>query len=343
MNKNLTIEISPKTIFTTIVILVFLMVAWRLRGIIFALIISIILMSGFSPLVGWFENKGLNKVVAVALTYILAIGALGLILFMILPPLILQTREFFQNLPFYVTTASESLNTSGISAINSEDVANILSARIGEVLDEVLGLILGVFTGFLTFVTVAVFTFYLLLEKDKIKRNIFRFFPHLPKQRVTSLVHKIDEKLGAWLRGQFVLMIIIGVTTWIGLSLLRIQFALPLAVLAGLLEIVAIIGPIIAAIPAIVIALVQYGSPIPALGVAALYILVQQFENTLIVPKVMERAVGVHPLAIILALLIGGSLFGIIGAVLAVPIAATVQVVIEDIHEHSKEEEQHQK
>ncbi len=335
-NKNLTIEISPKTIFTTIAIVLFLLVAWKLQGIIFALIISVILMSGFAPLVDWFEKKGINKVVAVFLTYILAIGALGLILFTILPPLIIQTREFFKDLPFYVTSVSDSLNNSQISEINSDDVVQILSGRVEALLGEVLGLILNVFTGFLTFITVAIFTFYLLLEKDKIKQNVFHFFPHLQKERVTSVVHRIDEKLGAWLRGQFVLMVIIGITTWIGLSLLRIEFALPLAVLAGLLEVIAIIGPIVAAVPAIIIALVQFGSPVPALGVAALYILIQQLENNLIVPKLMEKAVGVHPLVIILALLVGGSLFGIIGAALAVPIAATTQVLIEDIHSHQK-------
>ncbi|MEX0616309.1 MAG: AI-2E family transporter [Candidatus Woykebacteria bacterium] len=336
MNKNLVIEVSPKSIFTTITILGFLLVAWKLKGIIFALIISVILMSGFSPLVDWFEKKGINKVVAVALTYVIAIGTLGLILFIILPPLIIQTREFFQDLPFYITTVSENLNNNQqFTAINSEDIAKILSSRIEGILSEALGIILNVFTGFLTFITVAVFTFYLLLEKDRIKKNVHVLFPHLPKERVTSVVHKIDEKLGAWLRGQFALMVIIGIMSWVGLSLLRVDFALPLAVLAGLFEIISVIGPILASVPAIIIALVQYGSPIPALGVAALYILVQQLENNLIVPKVMEKAVGVHPLAIILAILIGSSLFGIMGVVLAVPIAATIQVIVEDIHNHS--------
>ena len=333
-NNKLIIEISSKSIFTTISILIFLLVAWRLRGIIFALIISIILMSGFSPLVDWFEKRGIHKVIAVALTYILAIGILGFLLFIILPPLIIQTKEFFENLPFYVSAASERLNDSQLATINSEDVAKILSSRAESVLSEALGLILNVFSGFLTFITIAVFTFYLLLEKDKIKRNMFRLFPHLPKERVTSVVHKVDEKLGAWLRGQFILMVIIGLATWVGLSLLRVQFALPLAVLAGLLEVIAIIGPIVSSIPAILVALVQFGSPIPALGVAALYILIQQLENNLLVPKIMERAVGIHPLSTILAILIGGSLFGIIGVVLAVPIAATIQVLLEDVHNH---------
>jgi predicted PurR-regulated permease PerM len=335
-NKNLSVEISPKTIFTVLTTIIVLLVLWKIRGIILPLVISVVLMSGFSPLVDWFEKRGINKVVAVAFTYILAISALGLILFTILPPLIIQTREFFQNLPFYINTVSENFNNSNVVEINSENVVQILSDRVETVLSEALNLILNVFTGFITFVTVAVFTFYLLLEKDRIKGNIYRLFPHLPKERVTNVVHKIDEKLGAWVRGQFVLMVIIGISTWIGLSLLRIEFALPLAVLAGLLEVVAIIGPIVAAVPAIIIALVQFGSPIPALGVAALYILVQQLENNLIVPKLMEKAVGVHPLAVILALLIGGSLFGIIGAVLAVPVAATAQVIIEDIHNHPK-------
>jgi len=99
--------------------------------------------------------------------------------------------------------------------------------------------------------------------------------------------------------------------------------------------VIAIIGPIVSSIPAILVALVQFGSPVPALGVAALYILIQQLENNLLVPKIMERAVGIHPLSTILAILIGGSLFGIIGVVLAVPIAATIQVLLEDIHNHS--------
>ena len=111
-NNKLTIEISPKSIFNVVAILVLLLVAWKLRGIIFALIISIILMSGFSPLVDWFEKRGIHKVIAVALTYILAIGILGFLLFIILPPLIIQTKEFFENLPFYVSAASERLNDS---------------------------------------------------------------------------------------------------------------------------------------------------------------------------------------------------------------------------------------
>ena len=339
MSKNrVIVEISPKSIIMIISILVLLLIAWKIKAIIFALIISVILMSGFSPLVDWFQKKGLNKLVAVVLTYILAIGTFGLLLFAIIPPLIVRGQEFVVDLPAYINTVIEQLNNTGLVAINSEELTSTLASRASGFLFEARGVLLNVVSGFFTFLIIAVFTFYLLLEKDKIKKNMFYFFPHLPRQRVTAIVHKIDEKLGAWLRGEFVLMLIVGTLTYIGLTILRIEFALPLAVLAGLLEVVPMIGPIISSVPAIIIALVQFNSVLPATGVAALYILVQQLENNLIVPKVMNKAVGVHPLAIILALLIGGSLFGLIGAVLAVPIAATAQVIIEDVHNHSSEE-----
>ena len=338
MNKQrVIVEISPKSILTTVSILILLLVAWKVRAIIFALIIAIILMSGFSPLVDWLQKKGLNKLVSVTLTYVLAIGALGLVLFAVLPPLIVRGQEFFNDLPIYLNSVVEYLNNTGLVNIDSEELTGTLAGRASEYLFEARGVLLNVFSGVLTFLTIAVFTFYLLLEKDNVKKNMFYFFPHLPKERVTKVVHKIDEKLGAWLRGEFILMVIVGVLTYIGLTLLRVEFALPLAVLAGLLEIIAIIGPIVSVVPAVIIALVQYNSVLPALGVSALYVLVQQFENTFLVPKIMNRAVGVHPLAIITSLLIGGSLFGIMGAVLAVPFAATAQVIIEDLHEHSKE------
>ena len=335
--QRVVVEISPKSILTTVAILVLLLVAWKVRAIIFALIISIILMSGFSPLVDWFQKKGLSKIVSVVLTYILAIGALGLVLFAIIPPLIVKGQEFFNDLPIYLNSAVDYLNNTGLVTINSDEITGTLFSRASEYLFQARGVLLNVFSGVLTFLIIAVFTFYLLLEKDNVKKNMFYFFPHLPKERVTKVVQKIDEKLSAWLRGEFVLMVIVGVLTYIGLTLLRVEFALPLAVLAGLLEIVAVIGPIMSAVPAIIIALVQYNSALPALGVTALYVLVQQLENNLLVPKIMNKAVGVHPLAIITALLIGGSLFGIMGAVLAVPFAATAQVIIEDLHEYSKE------
>ena len=333
--KNITtIEVSLKSVFLVIGTLLLLLVAWQIRGVLIALFISFILMSGFAPLVDWLVRRRIPKTLAVITTYLLAIGFFAILLFVVIPPLIREIKEFVNNLPAYVNWISITFSNSNLPEITTDDLAQIVSSRLDTALANLLRVVLNAFSVFLLFIAVAVFSFYLLLERDKIKRNLHHFLPHLPKERVDSLAYKIEEKLGSWVRGEIVLMLIVGTLTYIGLTLLRVEFALPLAVIAGLLEIVPNVGPTISAIPAVIVAFVQ--APILAVGVLALYILVQQLENTLIVPKLMEKAVGLSPLVIIFSLLTGGSLFGIIGALLAVPAAAIIHVIVEDYLESYK-------
>lgn len=327
MQKTTTVEIAPRTIVFTIAFLVTVVVAWKIRTILIALGISVILMSGFSPLVDWLVRRGVNQAVAVGVTYLLAIGGLGLVLFSIIPPMIEQTKIFVGELPNYVTRFSAYLNSLGLPAISSDNLTQILSSRINDALNNLLSFILNAFTGVFTFVSIAVFSFYLLVERDKIKKNIFLFLPDVPKGETLLIAHNIEKQLGAWFRGQVILMFLVGLATWVGLTFLHVPFALPLAVIAGLLETIAVIGPIVSAIPAIVIVLAA-GSPLVVLlGVVALYVLIQQFENYFVVPQVMKEVVGLSPLVTIISLLVGGSLFGVVGAIIAVPSAAALQVV----------------
>ena len=333
--KNITtIEVSLKSVFLVIGTLLLLLVAWQIRGVLIALFISFILMSGFAPLVDWLVKRRINRTLAVITTYLLAIGFFAILLFVVIPPLVREIKEFVNDLPVYVNWISITFSNSNVPGITTDNLDQIVSSRLDTALANLLRVVLNVFSVFLLFIAVAVFSFYLLLERDKIKRNLHHFLPHLPKERVDTLASKIEEKLGSWVRGEIVLMIIVGTLTYIGLTLLRVEFALPLAVIAGLLEIVPNVGPTISAIPAVIVAFVQ--APILAVGVLALYILVQQLENTLIVPKLMEKAVGLSPLVIIFSLLTGGSLFGIVGALLAVPAAAIIHVIVEDYLEAYK-------
>lgn len=334
MKNTTTIEISLKSVLLIILTLILLLVAWKMRGILMGLFIAFILMSGFAPLVDWLVKRGFNKTISVAVTYLLSISFFAALLFYVIPPLIQQTREFVPNLPSYVNWVSGTVGDNSIPGLSNDNLTEIITSRLDTALSNILKVALNAFSVFLTFITVAVFAFYLLLERDKIKRNLYMVIPNLPKERVSSLAHKIEEKLGAWVRGQLLLMLIIGIATYIGLTILRVEFALPLAVIAGLFEIVPLIGPFVSAIPAVIIAFAQ--SPILAIGVVALYILIQQLENNFIVPKLMEKAVGLSPLVIIFAFLVGGSLFGLLGAVIAVPAAAIGHVIFEDFIEASK-------
>ena len=335
MKNVTTIEISLKSILLVIGTLLLLLIAWKIRAVLIALFVAFILMSGFAPLVDWLVKRGVNKALAVAATYLLAIAFFAVLLFAVIPPLVREIREFVNGMPVYINWLSATFSNSNVPGITADNLVQLISSKLDVALSNLLGVALNAFSVLLLFLAVAVFSFYLLLERDKIKRNLHHLLPHLPKERVDSLAHKIEEKLGSWLRGEIVLMLIIGIATYIGLTLLRVEFALPLAVIAGLLEIIPNFGPTISAIPAVIIAFVQ--APILAVGVIALYILIQQLENNIIVPKLMERAVGLSPLVIIFSLLVGGTLFGVIGALLAVPAAAIVHVIIEDFMEAAKQ------
>lgn len=336
MKQATTIEISLKSVLLVIATLLLLFVAWKVRGVLIAFFVAYILMSGFAPLVDWLTKNGVSKTLAVVLTYVLAIGFLAVLLFSVIPPLVEQIREFITKLPIYVDWVTNNFNSwwltnfnsSTVPGVTSENVANILSSKLDTALSNLLTVVKNVFSVFVSFVTIAVFTFYLLLERERIKKNIFRVLPHLPREKVTSLAHKIEDKLGAWIRGEAILMLAVGLATYVGLTILQVDFALPLAVIAGLLEIIPMFGPTVAAIPAVIIAFVQ--SPILAIAVVALYILVQQLENNFLVPKIMEKAVGLSPLVTIFALGVGGTIFGVVGAAMAVPAAAIIQVVFED-------------
>ena len=182
------------------------------------------------------------------------------------------------------------------------------------------------FSNILTVFTIAVFTFYFLLERNNLRKFLDIFVGDDLGDRLVIVVKDIEERLGAWVRGQLLLALIIGLASYLGLFILGISYVLPLALIAGILEMVPIIGPIISAIPAIIVALTV--SPGLALAVAALYIIIQQLENNLIVPTVMHKVLGMPPLAILLALMVGGRLGGVVGIILAVPVLLVIQTVV---------------
>jgi predicted PurR-regulated permease PerM len=151
------------------------------------------------------------------------------------------------------------------------------------------------------------------------------------------LIARMQEKIGRWLRGQLLLSLIIFLMTYAGLTILGVRYALVLALFAGVTELIPYIGPFIGLVPALFIALTQ--SPIVALGVLVLYIIIQQLENYVIVPKVMQRAVGLNPIVIIVAMLVGAKMAGILGIILAVPVATALSVAVGDLFELKRDED----
>jgi predicted PurR-regulated permease PerM len=186
-----------------------------------------------------------------------------------------------------------------------------------------------VFAAILAVITILILTFYLLVESEVLFAGFARLFPRVERPRVEEVSYKISAKVSAWLSGQLILAGAIGASSAVGLWVLGVPYFYVLAVVSAVGEMIPVVGPIFAAIPAILVALTV--SPKTALFVILFYIAQQQIENHLLVPKVMERQVGVSAVTVIAALLIGGALLGIMGALLAVPTAAIIQVIITEI------------
>jgi predicted PurR-regulated permease PerM len=199
----------------------------------------------------------------------------------------------------------------------------------GDAMGTVASALTFAFGGIIALVTVVILTFYLLIESDALFSGFARLFPRAERPRVEEVATKISTKVSAWLNGQMILAGTIGVTAAIGLYLLGVPYFYVLGMIAAVGEMIPVVGPVFSAIPAIGVALTV--SPRVAIFTALFMFAQQQFENHLLVPKVMERQVGVSAVTVIVALLIGASVLGILGALLAVPTAAIVQVVVQEL------------
>ncbi|MBI2039959.1 AI-2E family transporter [Candidatus Microgenomates bacterium] len=317
------IDISHKTIIFIAAFILGLWALYLIRDLLVIIFIGIILMSALNPLVNLFTKAKMPKALSIGITYIIIISLIGGLLFSILPPLIEQTTHLVSSLPPILAQVFSILNID----------RSVVQSELAALSKNVFSITLGIFDNLLAIIFLLVLTFYLLVERDNLETKAASVFIGR-EERVKKLIVQIEEKLGAWLRGQILLSLIVGVLTYLGLIILDIPFAIPLAVVAGVLEVIPVIGPIISSIPGIIIALTI--SPILALGVAAMYFVIQQLENHLIVPQVMRRAVGLNPLVVILAIAIGSRLLGFAGALLAVPIAVVLQIVATEIIEANK-------
>ncbi len=310
------IEISHRTIIFTLAVLVLLWVILQIRDILFLLFISFILMSALRPLVDGLEQLRVPRVLAILLIYGLVFGVFGVSFAGAIPSIVLQSTKLVQELPMFVARVMPYWDFD----------TRAITQQIAPISENIVRVTVGIFSNIITLVTVLVFTFYFLLERKHLESILTGVMGGDGAKQVIVTMREIERRLGSWVHGELLLMCFIGVLVYVGLTVLRVDFALPLAIIAGVLEIVPMIGPIVSAIPAVLVALAT--SPLLALSVVALYFIVQQVENNLVVPLVMRKSVGLPPLLTITALMIGARLAGLAGAVLAVPIVLVLQVML---------------
>jgi len=317
--KKTYVSISPSIVIFTTAFLFSLYFFYQIRDILVIFFLSFILMVALNPAVTKLQSKIKSRAISIAVVYILAaITGISLLAFL-LPPLASELAQLVKtiNLPYF----QEELSSLKFTA---QGLTQIIDSY-GSSINTVLSLITSTFSGIFTFLTLLVISFYLLIDEPKFHLKI-AWFTKKPSHFIIArrFLDDMEQQLGGWVRGQVILMTTIGVITYIALSLIGVPYALPLALLAGLLEILPNLGPTLASVPAIAIAWI-YGGHIMALIVAGYYILVQQIENSFLVPRVMKKNADVNPLIALLSILTGFSLAGVTGGFLAIPIYITLR------------------
>jgi predicted PurR-regulated permease PerM len=312
-------------------------VLYQVRTVLLLLYVSTLLAIGFSPVVRWLERrryyagnrrKRLPRWAAILVLYVGLIALMSGVLAVIIPPFVGQVVDLWGALPSYVDQLQKTLVRYRLITPRwtwSELLKSLPSPQLA--LTGVLTAVQGVLGVLGALVTVIVLPYYLLIEADSLRNGFLRLFPDDRRARAAGVADAVTLKVGAWLGGQLLLSAIIGATAALGLWLLGVPYFYVLALLAAIGEFIPVVGPILAAIPAILVALTV---SLETGLFTAVYFTVQQFvENHFLVPRVMQKQVGLSAVGVIVALLIGTELLGVVGAVLAVPTAAIVQVLFQ--------------
>ncbi len=317
-----TVSIDPTSIFLTLFILLTLYFLYYIKGILLMVLMAFIIMVGLHPLSHLlYKRFKLPKVFSIIMTYVIFLTVVGTFLAFILPPLASELYQLLRIIELPVL--NEQIRNFNFTLQEISAIAD----KVGSSVNFVYQIINTTFSSIFTLFTLLVISFYMMLERDDLYKKVY-WFSRDPAHLKTAkeFIDSVERQLGGWVRGQLILMFVVGAMTYVGLTLLSIPHALPLAILAGLLEIIPNIGPTISAIPAIFIAYLTFG-PLMAAVTLLLYIVTQQLENNFLVPKVLGANANVNPLTAILAIIIGLKVAGVVGALLSIPIYIVIRTV----------------
>lgn len=330
------VAIKTSTIVKIVVVLLVLWFAWLIRGVVALLFIALFLAALMHPAAAWGAKKRIPKGLTVLFIYLILFALLGASFALIVPTLLKQVgnlSEVFSSLIVTVSTGVQSvralteqygfLHNLNASFAALQQQASLAAGGLFDTLS-------GIFGGLAGLVVVLVMAFYMVVEEKGAVRLFQNLVPGKFQDVSAKIISQVEVKIGQWLSGQLMLSLTIGVLYYIGLLILGVESALTLAVFAGFLEFIPYLGPILGGIPVVVVALSD--SPIKALLALGLVILIQQLENQIIAPKLMQKAVGLNPLVSIVAVLTGAKLFGLVGVLLAVPVATALSVILNEMY-----------
>jgi predicted PurR-regulated permease PerM len=333
------VQISARTvakvILTAVAVVAGLYLLWLIRAVILILFVSVFFAVALGPAVDFYQRRlHLRRIVAIGATYLTLLLGVTLIGFLVVPPIVDETAKFVDNVPGYVDDVGHNKRIRELDrkygvTPKLRDEAAKLPERFGDAASTLQSLVVGVFAAVLTIVTVLVLSFFLLLDGRRVFDWVVGELGPARGPRVRAVAEDIYQTVGGYVLGALTIATIAGLTTYLLLTLIGVPFAVPLALLMAFLDLIPLVGATIGGFAiGIVAALADFPSD---LIVWAVFLIVyQQIENNLLQPLVHRRTVALHPLVVIVALLVGASLLGIVGALVAIPMAGAIQIVVKD-------------
>jgi predicted PurR-regulated permease PerM len=319
-----------------VAVLAGLYLLWLIRGVILILFMAVFLAVALGPAVDFYQRRlRLRRVAAIGVTYLTLLLVATVIGFLVVPPIVEQSAKFIENVPEYVDTIGSNKTIRDFDekydiTPTLEDEAAKLPERFGDAASTLQSLVIGVVSAVFTIVTVLVLTFFLLLDGRKLFEWIVRELGPVRGPRVREIADDVYRSVGGYVRGATTIALIAGAATYVMLTILGVPFAVPLAVLAAFFSLIPLVGATIAGVIIAIVAALGADFPRDVIAWSVFFIVYQQIENNVLQPQIFRRTVALHPLVVIVALLVGASLLGVVGAVLAIPIAGAIQIVVKD-------------
>ncbi len=333
--KVVKIEIPPKTIITVVLVVIGLYLFVRLINVFLILFFAMVLASATLPLISGMIKKGFPRWLSIGSVYFGLITFLIAIVLLIVLPFASQMSQFSDKIVTISEKSLASMDDLSIPALglDGSEMKEYFMTHIEQVSQELIPSLAGTVTAISTTIdalvgvggilvmvlTILILSVYIVADHDRVVDLILiRIHEKEKRERIRELIVDVEYKLGRWLVGQSIVSSAVGFLTWTVLSIFQVPFALPLAVLAALFEVVPNLGPVLVSIPITLIALITHG-PVVAILVLVSYIVIQQLQSYLLSPRIMGKVVGLHPLIIFVAMITGFTLAGIIGAIVAIP------------------------
>ena len=326
-----------RVFFTVASLAIFLYLLYIIRSVVELVFVAGFLAIALGPAVDFLERRRIKRSFAILLIYFGMAGAIVGIGLLIVPPVVDQVNGLSKDIPGYVKDLRKSKTFRKYDdkydiSTKLNDQAKKLPSKLGEAAGTLQDITVGVFGALVKLVTVLTMTFFLLVDGGKILGFLLRIRGPTEEQRLRAVYEDIYRSTAGYVAGNLLISLIAGVTTYITLSLLNVPFAAPLAVLMSFLDLIPLVG---ATIGGVVIGVVTLFNDFPTATIvwAVVLIIYQQAENNLLQPLIYRRTVDVSPLFVIISILIGSTLLGVLGALVAIPVAAALQIMVRDLWE----------